>query len=165
MSEPNVVYFAHGKDSGPWGSKIQLLAKLAEAQGLAVESPDYQDLETGQDRLEKLNHLLAQDTRSPILVGSSMGGWVSAQMAASQPCEGLFLMAPAFEMPDHESAPLPNEQGAWIIHGSDDDVVPIEQSQQRIRRGKDTLLNVPDGHRLARSHLVLAHFFQAFLAS
>jgi len=111
MSEPNVVYFAHGKDSGPWGSKIQLLAKLAEAQGLAVESPDYQDLETGQDRLEKLNHLLAQDSRSPILVGSSMGGWVSAQMAASQPCDGLFLMAPAFEMPDHESALCPMNKG------------------------------------------------------
>ena len=35
------IYFAHGKESGPWGSKIKRLAGIAEDLGCAVESIDY----------------------------------------------------------------------------------------------------------------------------
>ena len=37
-------FFAHGKESGPWGSKILHLAEGAKKMGLEVESPDYRDL-------------------------------------------------------------------------------------------------------------------------
>lgn len=30
-----LVIFNHGKESGPWGTKIKVLAKTAEALGLA----------------------------------------------------------------------------------------------------------------------------------
>ena len=35
------IYFAHGKESGPWGSKIKRLAGIAKDLGCAVESIDY----------------------------------------------------------------------------------------------------------------------------
>ena len=38
------VCFNHGKESGPWGSKITALAEVAKGNGFAVKSLDYQDL-------------------------------------------------------------------------------------------------------------------------
>ena len=40
----NLVLFAHGKESGPWGSKIKHLAAIAERHNCKVLSPDYSDL-------------------------------------------------------------------------------------------------------------------------
>jgi hypothetical protein len=34
------VYFSHGKESGPWGSKIKRLAGIAQQKGYAVDSID-----------------------------------------------------------------------------------------------------------------------------
>jgi len=161
--EKTVVYFAHGQESGPWGSKIRILADMARERGLAVESPDYSFSMEGEPRLSKLQQLLNEDPREKLLVGSSMGGWVSCQAAMEYRCRGLFLMAPAFDMPEHKPALLPAGLAAWIIHGSEDDIVPVSQSEDRLRSGLDRLLRVPDGHRLAQSHDVLGRFFEAFL--
>ena len=38
------VYFSHGKESGPWGSKIKRLANIAKEHGCSVDSIDYSDL-------------------------------------------------------------------------------------------------------------------------
>lgn len=35
------IYFSHGKESGPWRTKIKHLADMAEEEGCAVESVDY----------------------------------------------------------------------------------------------------------------------------
>jgi len=35
-----LVHFIHGKESGPWGLKIQRLAKIAEAYDYEVASLD-----------------------------------------------------------------------------------------------------------------------------
>jgi hypothetical protein len=51
---PGTVYFNHGKESGPWGSKIKKLAKVAEQKGFAVESPNYRDLPDADPRVERL---------------------------------------------------------------------------------------------------------------
>lgn len=48
------VYFNHGKESGPWGSKISKLAEVARKKGFAVESIDYQDLPDADPRVERL---------------------------------------------------------------------------------------------------------------
>lgn len=158
-----VVYFAHGQESGPWGTKIRLLAECARQRDLAVESPDYSHTLRGQPREEQLLGLLANDPRARILVGSSMGGWVSCRVAKRMACEGLFLMAPAFEMPEHEPAGLPEGVPTWIIHGWQDTVVPPAQSLERARAAGTRLLMVPDGHRLAESRLELVRAFEAFL--
>jgi len=47
------IYFSHGKDSGPWGSKISHLAELAEDRSFAVESIDYSDLDDPDLRTER----------------------------------------------------------------------------------------------------------------
>lgn len=49
-----LVLFAHGKESGPWGSKIQHLAAIAERLGAQVVSPDYGDLPDPDARVARL---------------------------------------------------------------------------------------------------------------
>lgn len=159
----DVVYFAHGQESGPWGSKIRYLADRARARGLAVESPDYSHSMEGPPREAQLVELLQRDRRMPVLVGSSMGAWVSCRAAQRQACRGLFLMAPAFDMPDHPAAELPDGIPAWLVHGWQDGVVPPHQSLDRARTGHRRLLMVPDGHRLSESKPDLLAFFDAFL--
>jgi len=53
------VYFSHGKESGPWGTKIKRLAEIARNKGCAVESVDYTDLVDPDLRVERLLEVLA----------------------------------------------------------------------------------------------------------
>mgnify|MGYP000583791061 CR=1 FL=1 len=42
---PNLtVFFAHGRESGPWGIKIRAMAKVAETLGCRVVSRDDSDV-------------------------------------------------------------------------------------------------------------------------
>ena len=95
-----LVCFSHGKESGPWGTKIAAMADLARDRGLAVESIDYRGMDDPLARVEKLVGHCAPLDRPLVLVGSSMGGHVAAAASARLPgVEGLFLLAPAFFMP------------------------------------------------------------------
>ena len=53
MTEAYVV-FSHGKESGPWGSKIAAMSELARAEGFQVESVDYQGIDDPQARVTRL---------------------------------------------------------------------------------------------------------------
>ncbi len=93
---PKVVYFAHGKESGPWGIKIIALAKIARKKRFAVESPDYSFTMDPEERVKKLFSLNPRAQRDLVLVGSSMGGYISTVASKKLKPSGLFLLAPAF---------------------------------------------------------------------
>src|SRR3989338_7791560 len=92
----DVVYFAHGKGSGPWGTKISRLAQVAKEKGFAVESPDYSRTHDPDERVETLLKLKPLASRHLVLVGSSMGGYVSAVASSQLKVKGIFLLAPVF---------------------------------------------------------------------
>ena len=76
------VVFSHGKESGPWGTKITALAEVARVRGWAVESVDYRGLDRVEARLEAL-HAACRGLSAPtVLVGSSLGGWLAAAASA-----------------------------------------------------------------------------------
>lgn len=158
------VYFAHGRESGPWGTKIRALAKVAEALGCRVFSRD--DTDTRDPDL-RANRLIeeAKMTEGPVvLVGSSMGGYVVT--AASRVIEplGLFLMAPAIGMPGYgEQAPEPFAQALSIVYGWDDDVVPAEKVLEFARTHQARLHIVPAGHALVEELDWLTRCFADFL--
>ena len=145
----NKVCFSHGQESGPWGTKICAMADVAEAAGWAVESIDYQGMPDPQTRVEKLVAWCKQEDELPVLVGSSMGGFVANAAASRIGALGLFLLAPALfvpgyeeSMPEHPSCPT------LIVHGWRDDVVPWQGS---VRYGSETgaeLILVDGDHRL-----------------
>ncbi len=93
------IFFSHGKESGPWGFKITRLARIAEARDCAVESIDYTDLADPDDRVARLIEAAGDETDACLLVGSSMGGYVSLVAAETLAPAGLFLIAPALYLP------------------------------------------------------------------
>lgn len=160
------VIFSHGKESGPWGSKITALAKVTKTlnapEEIEIESIDYTHTTDPGQRVEILRKSLDRDDL--ILVGSSMGGYVSAVAAQHYPVKGLFLMAPAFYMPGYDI----QEFGKiccpiTVIHGWCDDIIPYEHSVRFAREQRADLIIVDSDHGLASSHLALTQYFQLFL--
>ena len=114
----NTVYFAHGKESGPWGRKIKRLARIAQCFGFHVESVDYQGMEDPDQRVEKLVSLEPSAIDHLVSVGSSMGGYVAAAASDMLKPRGLFLMAPAVNMPElGRKPPVPCAEVMTAVHG------------------------------------------------
>lgn len=164
------VVFSHGKESGPMGSKIQRLMAEAERLGLNTISVDYRNCAMASERVALLNDTLKQLDTPPqqiVLVGSSMGSYVSTVVANSQPVAGLFLMAPALWMPAEEytiQSYQPQTSKVEITHGINDEVVPHENSIRFAMEHKGTILHlVPDDHRLKASLDFLACQFIRFI--
>lgn len=148
-TRPRVV-FAHGKESGPWGSKIARLADVARDCGYVVASPDYSDLSDPCSRVERL--LSLRPSGQPlVLYGSSMGGYVAAMAASTLQPAGLFLLAPALYLPGYPGQPSACPDHTVVIHGWRDDIVPCEQSLRFARARHASLHLVDDGHRLVAS--------------
>ena len=159
------VVFSHGKESGPNGTKIQRLVAVAEEMGIKATSIDYRNCANADARVDLLRETLKElgvPTRQVVLVGSSMGGYVSMVVANEQPIAGLFLMAPALWMPSEEYRVLCD--CVEITHGINDEIVPVENSIRFAHENANTILHlVPDDHRLKASHDFLACQFKRFL--
>ncbi len=157
------VYFAHGKESGPWGRKIRALAGVARRQGFRIISPDYSFTFDPNERVE---HLLAQkpDGEPLVLVGSSMGGYVSAVASRTLKPQGLFLLSPAVDMPGYEADPSPQAELFEIVHGYRDDIVPVDNAIRFARTHRARLHLLDAEHTLVEAINYLENLFELFLA-
>lgn len=159
-----VVYFAHGKESGPWGAKISRLAQVAEARGYLVKSPDYSEIADPDQRVRKLLGLIEEGLAPLILVGSSMGAYVSTVASEVLHPQGLFLMAPAFYLEGYaQQNPRPTAALTAIVHGWGDDVVPVEHSIRFAQKHKVELHLINGDHRLTTQIPFLQAAFGEFL--
>lgn len=158
------VYFAHGKESGPRGTKIEALAAVARMKGFQVESPDYSGQPDPDARVDQLLSLRLPASDLTVLVGSSMGGYVSTVASQIINPVGLFLMAPAFYLPGYkEQNPVPHARKTVIIHGLKDDVVPAESSIRFAREHNAELHLLDSDHRLNDQLPKLEVLFDMFL--
>jgi len=162
----NTVVFSHGKESGPWGSKILQMAAVVRDLKLGVESVDYRGMDDPGRRVEKLLEAGAELKGPLVLVGSSMGGHVSAAAAASLRARALFLLAPAFYMPGlEEYTPQDVAVPTAIVHGWHDDVVPVENSIRWAREHGATLHVLDSNHRLEDQIGPICILLRAFLVT
>ena len=160
------VVFSHGKESGPWGSKITAMAAEVRALGSAVESVDYRGLDDPADRVRKLLEVAKELGAPVVLVGSSMGGYVAAAAASRLKARGLFLLAPAFYMAGFEDyTPRDVACRTAIVHGWHDDVVPVENSIRWAREQDATLHLLNSDHRLENQIAAICLLLRAFLES
>ncbi len=160
------VCFSHGKESGPWGTKIQALADVARAADWQVESLDYQGMDDPDARVARLEAWCEQQTSPFVLVGSSMGGHVATAAAngKGRAVLGLFLLAPAFYMAGYEQlTPGAPACPVTIVHGWRDDVVPWQNSACFAEPAKAKLVMLDDDHRLTNSLAALCAEFRLFL--
>jgi alpha/beta superfamily hydrolase len=145
MTPDKLVCFAHGKESGPWGTKITYLAELAKTRGFQVMSPDYSHTMDPRQRVAEL-HTLAPSARTLVLAGSSMGAYVSALACTALKPTALFLMAPALYFPGFDEEPEDIPALCSVVHGWDDEVVPRERALRFAERQRAEL------HLLASEH-------------
>jgi len=163
----STIIFSHGKESGPDGRKIQLMHSIAEDLEYTTYSIDYRPCKNAGERVEKLRDFINKEVSgSIILVGSSMGGYVSTVVANEFRLKGLFFLCPALYMKDRgydiqEYHPL--SESIEVIHGWQDDIVPVEHSIRFCRATGASLLLVNDGHRLQDSHDRIRRSFEGFL--
>ena len=164
------VIISHGLESGPEASKAAALARVAGRLGWTHERPDYRDLDVlgplgdVPARILRLGARAHLASRRPlVLAGSSMGAYVSAHVSREVPVDGLFLMAPPVALdvePRYlKAAMVPTR----IIHGWEDELIPAMDVARWAQRRHDTLVMVPDSHRLAAHVEFCAEEFGRFL--
>jgi len=160
------VYFSHGKESGPVGSKIKCLSEIALKHRCTIESIDYTDLADPDARVERLIRNLKDEDGDVLLVGSSMGGYVSLVASEQVKVKAMFLLAPALFLPGYKkqtySVIHPHIE---IVHGWSDEVVPAENSIKYAKKSDCTLHLISGDHRLNSSIDVVSTLFEQFIIS
>lgn len=163
MAQRHVV-FSHGSNSGPRSSKITALAETARAEGYAVTAVDYQGVDTPKERLTMLCDASKDLQGDIVLVGSSLGGYVSLAAASLLHAKAVFLMAPAIYSPG-----LPPLRAGSIdfpmaiVHGWHDEVVPCEDSMRFAREYGASLHLLNTDHRMHDQLPFIRHLFEYFI--
>lgn len=163
MTKPMIV-FSHGQESGPWGTKIKVMAETARSLGCEADSVDYQGIADPSERVDKLISYCEPLNSPLILVGSSMGGHVATAAADTVNAVGLFVLAPAYYMPGYEDlTPSAPKMPVSIVHGWNDDVVPVENSIRWASESKATLHIVDGDHRLTANIDEICFYLTGFI--
>ena len=158
------VYFSHGKESGPWGSKIKRLADIASSYGCAVDSIDYTDIVDPDLRVERLVNVLKKQNEDFLLVGSSMGGYVSLVASETVDAKALFLLAPALYIEGYQRQNYTTRCAkVELVHGWSDEVIPVEHSIRYSQQADCTLHLISGDHRLNSSIEMVADIFDRFI--
>ena len=160
------VVFSHGQEGGPWGRKITALADTARSEGYQPESVDYRGIDSPRDRITRLMEFCQELQGDLVLVGSSLGAYVSLAAAPLLHARGVFLMAPAIRIegqPQLRAGSL--DCPATLVHGWRDNVVPFEESVRFAEHYRATLHLVDDDHRLHGQLSLIRYLFEYFLIS
>ena len=132
-----LLYF-HGFASGPASTKAQLFRRRLAALGHELLIPDLApefSRQTVSSQLAIAESLLGDEPA--VLMGSSLGGYLAALVAARQPARmrALVLLAPAFGFAPRWEAQLgPDVMAHWRRHG----VMPV----MHYGREREELLSV-----------------------
>ena len=163
MTRPMVV-FSHGQESGPWGTKIKVMAERVRQLGCKADSVDYQGIADPTERVQKLIDYCEPLDETLVLVGSSMGGHVATAAADTVNAVGLFVLAPAYYMPGYEDlTPQAPKIPVSIVHGWHDDIVPVENSIRFARACSATLHIVDGDHRLTANIDEICDYLERFI--
>ena len=120
-----MIVYLHGFASGPASRKARALHDAFSAQGVRVETPDLTPGDGGFERstprsmLAEARRVLGTSPGPHALIGSSLGGYLSALQASSDPrITRLVLLAPAFRLFERWNARLtPAQLEDWRLHG------------------------------------------------
>ncbi len=152
------IFFFHGLESAPIGTK-----SIRLAESFDITSPDFQDMDIWE-RLEKAERI-TEGLEDIVVVGSSFGGLLAALLYARHPerFRGYVLMAPALHRDFAEEIDTMPER-AVVIHGTHDDVVPIDEVRPFCAPHGVKFIEVDDGHRLHDALEVMVDAVEKILA-
>jgi alpha/beta superfamily hydrolase len=159
-----LIIFSHGKESGPWGQKIKALSEIGQNFGAQVLSIDYTDLPDVSSRINRLLQTTLPSHKHLILVGSSMGAYVSIIASRQLQPSGIFLMAPAVGITDYpELMPRSYECLTEVVMGWQDEVINVTSVFEWALLHNTNLHLVPADHRLSECNHQLNYYFTDFL--
>ncbi len=162
-----LTIFSHGKESSPRSSKIKMLSKVAKDYGYETAALDYTKCKNVNERVVKLKkYIKSIEFESLLLVGSSMGAYVSTVLSNEHDLIGLFLLSPAFYMTDNEYKVKdfhPKCNNIEIIHAWNDDVVPYINAVKFGEQTKAVVNLINDSHQLKNSYPFIEERFHNFL--
>jgi alpha/beta superfamily hydrolase len=162
---------SHGLDSSPRATKVSAMARIAEALGWSTELPDYSDLDARGNvedvsrRLDRLVERCEAAKRPLVLVGSSMGAFISGLATLQVRCAGLFLLAPPIHLDGYPRRLKAAVQPTVVIHGWRDELIPAGDVLRWSQRRHDRLILVDDNHRLEAHVEYIADEFGRFLTA
>lgn len=164
------IILSHGSDSSPDATKVSALAALAESRGWRTHRPDYRTddarghADSVAPRIARLRATIESLDAPPLLVGSSMGAFVSGLASLDVPVSGLLLLATPSGIPGYPRA-LDLRRGVpgVLIHGWRDEVCPVGGIQAFCSRRRLPLLVLDDDHRLGDSMGAIATQFSWLL--
>jgi predicted alpha/beta-hydrolase family hydrolase len=164
------IILSHGSDSSPDATKVSALAAQAEALGWRTQRPDYgSDDARGHSasvapRIARLRATIEALDAPPLLVGSSMGAFVSGLVSLDVPVAGLLLLATPSEIPGYaRKFDLRPDVPTLLIHGWRDEVCPLAGVHAFAARRRLPLLVLDDDHRLGASMDAIAAQFRLML--
>jgi surfactin synthase thioesterase subunit len=159
-----LVVFSHGKEGVPNGKKIVQLMAVATSYGCQSISMDYSNITSPDKRADKLLDTLKNHPPPLVLVGSSMGSYISIVTSKLLKPKGLFLLAPALYLQGYNNQdPTPHANLTTVIHGWNDEVVPVVNVMQFSQKHKNRLHLLDADHRLLTAMPFIENLFAMFL--
>lgn len=135
------LIYLHGFSSSPGGNKGTFTRRWAEAKGIPFHAPDLNlptfETLTLTAQVEAVEALLRSLPEPPVLVGSSLGGFIAAAVAwRGLPLRALILLAPAFGFARRRLA-----QADWAGYRERGELVVFHHGAGRPLRLGPALLN------------------------
>jgi pimeloyl-ACP methyl ester carboxylesterase len=158
------VIFSHGKEGSPHGSKSKIINDVCEAHNVKFTTIDYKECKSVNERVSLLDSKVKSNTNRLILVGSSMGGYVSAVCSNKYRTLGLFLIAPALYLTRYDVQEFKSlAANIAVRHGWDDDIISVDNSIKFCKTHNCALSIVDDDHRMSKTRHELKIHFTNFL--
>lgn len=167
MSKQNAgcghVILSHGMESGPNATKVTRLAAVAEGLGFTTERVDDQGIFDPAQRLQRLLPKIDAAPQPLVLVGSSLGAYVSGLASLQREIAGLFLLAPpVLRRGVHPDLDL-RARDICIVHGWCDELIPPAEVYALAASRRAQLKFYDSDHRLSDIVPELERDFAAFL--
>lgn len=163
MSVAGQVILSHGMESGPNATKVRVLAEVAERLRFRSERVDDQGILDPLTRLDRLLARIDQAAGPVVLMGSSLGAYVSGLASLQRAVAGLFLLAPPVRLRGIAPDLALRAPRIAIVHGWRDELIAPEEVYALAHAHRASLHLYDADHRLTEVVPAIAEHFERFL--
>jgi len=144
MDKEIKVLYIHGRNSS---IKTEKAVHLAQYFNLYGEDMDTND----NEKCVQQQALIISKFKPHIVIGSSFGGYIAVELMKRKLWQGPTILLAQAWMGYTKEKWLPEKTPILIVHGTDDDIIPIELSKKLATAGTPgyvEFIEVKDSHRL-----------------